>query len=302
MENPPGRLTGVRPVSPILAGLVGLFCGCATVAGTLADLPAKVGFPALAGGRPCQTVVVQLADTPIHVTVVPRGANPQQPSTAGGAKTSVRVIGHDPVSRLGLLEFRGTETGGRRNTWLDSAADCVGNALTAPTPDGPLPCRIIGWEKRVGGKILPLALLKVDFQGDVPPPGTPIMDDRNRIAGIVFQSAGRGRSGYALPAEAIHRVCRDIRNGGVLARPRLGLTLNAQNPEARVLRVLPGSPAAAAGIRPDDILLQVGGRSIRNYADVPDAFFYLIPGQPARIVVQRGSGRFEASITPGRTG
>ncbi|HSP42553.1 MAG TPA: PDZ domain-containing protein [Luteolibacter sp.] len=256
----------------------------------------RIGFPALAGGKPCESVVVPCADPPIHVTVVPRGANPQQPTPA------VRVIGHDPVSRLGFLEYRGTKIGQRGNAWLDSAAGCIGTSVTAATIDGPVPCRIAGWEKKVGGKILPLALLKVDFQSEVPPPGTPLMDERGRIAGIVFQSAGKSQTAYAIPAEAVHRVGRDIRSGGVLVRPRLGLTLNAQNSEARVVRVLPGSPAAAAGIRPGDVLLQVGGRAIRAYADVPDAFFYLIPGRPTAIIVQRGSRRIDATITPERAG
>jgi len=95
-------------------------------------------------------------------------------------------------------------------------------------------------------------------------------------------------------------VRRDICNGGVLSRGQVGFALNAQNPSPRILRVLPGSPADAVGIRPDDVLLQVGDRAIRTYADVPDALFHLIPGQPTRIALQRGSQRIEISVTPAR--
>jgi hypothetical protein len=296
MENPPGRLTGVRPVSPILTCLAGIVWVCAVATMADAEPAGIIRFPALAGGQASVSVIVPCADPPVHVTVIPRGANPRQPSPAA------RVIGHDPVSRLGFLEYRIAKDGQGGNAWLNSAAGCIGTSVTADTADGPVPCRITGWEKRVGGKILPLALLKVDFQGKVPPPGTPLMDGQGRIAGLVFQSAGNSQTGYAIPAEAVHRVCRDIRNGGVLVRPRLGLSLNAQNPEARIVRVLPGSPAATAGIRPDDILLQVGSRGIRAYADVPDAFFYLVPGRPVAIIVQRGSRRIETTLTPEQAG
>jgi len=295
MEIPPGRLAAAKPVAALLFVL-------AAIPGLQAAEPLlMVEFPALTGGKSCQAALVPLADPPLLVTVVPPGANPLRPSAlTEAAKPTLQVIGHDPVSRLGFLEIRGSNARAA-SQWLKSARGAVGASLIASTASGPIPCKITGPVKQVGGKILPFALLKVDFQGAVPPPGTPLTDSRKRVAGIVFQAAdGDRHSGYAIPAEAVHRVRRDICNGGVLRRARLGLTLSAQNATPRIVRVLPGSPAAAAGIRPDDVLLQVGGRGTRAYADVPDAFFYLIPGEQAPITVQRGSQRLELEITPAR--
>jgi S1-C subfamily serine protease len=167
-------------------------------------------------------------------------------------------------------------------------------------PAGLVKCRTTGWVKQVGGKILPLALLRVNFSNSVPPPGTPLLDDAGRVVAIVFQSSGGGNVGYALPAEAVHRVLRDISSGGQLSRGWLGLALRAESQVPRISRVLPDSPAAAAGIQPNDVLLSIGSRQITDYADAANAFFYLVPGQPVRVKLLRNVEQLEFSLTPTR--
>lgn len=63
-------------------------------------------------------------------------------------------------------------------------------------------CRTTGWVKQVGGEILPLAVLRVNFSHSVPPPGTPLLDDTDRVVTIGFQSSGGGNIGYALHAKS----------------------------------------------------------------------------------------------------
>jgi len=298
MENP-GRLSGCRLAAMILWCWTTVWWLHAASVASASGLW-MVEFPALPGGGSCEAAMVWLSDPPLLVTVVPTGANPMRPmSGAANPRVNLRAIGHDPVSRLGFFEATGTDPKAAQ-PWLKEAGGAVGGSLKAITADGPLDCRVTGWVKQVGDKVLPLALLSVSFQGPVPAPGTALVDAQNRVAALVFQNAGGDRSAYAIPAEAVHRVRRDISDGGVLVRGWLGLTLHAQNPSPRVVRVLPDSPAAAADIRADDVLLQVGSRTTREYPDVSDAFFYLIPGQPVPIAVQRGGRRLDLTITPAR--
>jgi S1-C subfamily serine protease len=172
--------------------------------------------------------------------------------------------------------------------------------LHAMAPDGPVKCRTNGWVKQVGGKILPLALLRVGFEKAVPPPGTPLMDGNGRIAGIVFQAADGANTGYAIPAEAVHRVRRDVCRSGKLIRGWLGLALRAETQTPQIVRVLPQSPAEVAGIRPNDVLLSVDQRRIADYADAANAFFYLVPGEPVKVRVMRGAETLEFTLTPTR--
>ncbi len=168
------------------------------------------------------------------------------------------------------------------------------------TGAGPQACRATGWIKQVGNKVLPLALLQVSFNQAVPPPGTPLVDSQQRIAAIVFQSSGNGNIGYAIPADAVHRVRRDLANGGRLRRGWLGLSLRAESTSPKVVKVLANSPAANAGIQPADVLLSVDSRRIADYADAANAFFYLVPGQPVRVKLLRGTKPLEFTVTPTR--
>ena len=248
-----------------------------------------------------RSVAVPLDADGSLVTVVPAGMNPAKPGLRLGARSiPVEVIGHDPVSRLGFYDAAGPLLP-QAMEWRDSADGCVGEDLRALTSGGEITCLATGWVKQVGRKILPLALLHVNFASDVPPPGTALVDRGGRVVAVVFQQAGsspQGRSAYAIPAEAVHRVRRDVFKGGTLVRGWLGLSLLAENQSPQVVRVIQGSPAAAAGIQPGDVLASVGSRRIANYADAADAFFYLVPGQPVSVKLLRGVRQVELDLTP----
>lgn len=260
----------------------------------------QVTYPAAANGRPSESTAVPVSGESDLVAVVLSGADAARPQMrVGNREIPARMIGHDPVSRLGFYKVEGAMAP-RATAWLENAGGADGMNLKALAPDGPVKCRTNGWVKQVGGKILPLALLRVNFEKPVPPPGTPLVDDGGRVAGIVFQAAGGANTGYAIPAEAVHRVRRDVYSSGKLVRGWLGLALLAENQAPQIVRVLAGSPAAKAGVMPNDVLLTVGSRRISDYADAANAFFYLVPGEPVKVRVMRGVETLEFNLTPTR--
>ena len=257
-----------------------------------------VNFPASTNGKAAESTAVPVDGNSLLVAVVTGGADPQNPKVqVGNRAVTAKVIGHDPVSRLQFLQIADGSSP-KSPEWLGDSGDSIGATLIAMAPGGPVKCRTTGWQKQVGGKILPLALLKVTFGGAVPPAGTPLMDDAGRVAAIVFQDAGAGNTGYAIPAEAVRRVQRDICNGGHLIRGWLGLSLRSESQSPQVFRVLANSPASAAGILPGDVLTSIGSRQITDYADAANAFFYLIPGQPVKVKLLRGVEQLEFPLTP----
>ncbi|MCU0777347.1 MAG: S1C family serine protease [Akkermansiaceae bacterium] len=264
--------------------------------------PPTVLFPALPQGKSCQSAVVPISGRgeSVLVTVVMPGANPAAPALRDGDRqVTARAIGHDPTSRLGFLRV-GQNAGLAPVEWLADSSNLVGASLRATVDGKAVQCEVKGWVKKVGGKVLPLALLQVNFEGPVPPPGTPLMDSRNRVAALFFQGSGGNGSGYAIPVEAVHRIRRDIMQGGEPVRGWLGLTLSSESQTARVVRVLTDSPAALAGVMPGDILLAVGSRPVADYADVANAFFYLSPGEPTRLRLKRGTQTVDLAVTPTR--
>ena len=232
------------------------------------------------------------------VVVVAAGSDPMSLTLQHGDHLiPSKLIGHDPVSRLGFINVVGNVMP-KTTAWVEDAGASSSATLQSMEPGGPIKCRTTGWVKQVGGKILPLALLRVNFSREVPPPGTPLTDSVGRVVGIVFQHSGTANIGYAIPAEAVRRVQQDICNGGHLIRGWLGLALRAESPTPEICRVLPDSPAAAAGIKPNDLLLSIGSRPVTDYADAANAFFYLIPGQPVRVKLLRDAAQLEFTLTP----
>ena len=257
-----------------------------------------VNFAAAANGKAAESVAVPVEGESLLVAVVAAGADPRNPTVQLGNRTvAVKVVGHDPVSRLQFIQVA-DGISQKSSGWLNDAGEISNASLVAMAPAGSIKCRTNGWVNQVGGKILPLALLRVTFGAAVPPPGTPLMDFSGRVAGIVFQDAGGGNTGYAIPAEAVRRVQRDICGSGRLVRGWLGLSLRAESTSPQVVRVLPGSPASAAGILPGDVILSIGSRQITDYAEAANAFFYLVPGQSVTVKVQRAADQLEFQLTP----
>jgi hypothetical protein len=255
-------------------------------------------FDYATGGGSCESTSVTAPDGSFLVTVVMSGANPGSVTLKHGNRgVAASLKGYDPVTRLGFIQAGG-DIPLRPAQWLGEVRGTETKAFQALGPNGLVKCHGTGFIGQIGGKVLPLALLQVRFDHEVPPPGTPLMDESGRIAALLFQSAGNGGNAYAVPAEAVHRVNRDIIRHGRLVRGWLGLTLEAQSRDPQVVRVLPGSPAAAAGIRANDVLSQIGTRRITSYPEAVDAFFYLLPGKPVAIKILRGAEPLEFAVTP----
>ena len=257
----------------------------------------QVTFPGRTAGHSQVCAAVPLGADSLWVTVVTPGADPNRPTLQAVAPgTAIEMIGHDPVSTLAFFRVKGHSP--RKAEWVERLDMASGQSLTAESPSGPVKLQTHGWVQRMGSKILPFAVLRVACDRNPPPPGSALADGRGRVAALYFQNSGSGNTGYAIPAEAVHRVCRDIRAHGQLVRGWIGLSLRAENDSPEVVRVLPGSPAAQAGIQASDILTRVGDRKISSYPEAANAFFYLIPGQPVKVGVLRRAAPMEFSLTP----
>lgn len=284
--------------SASVIGVIGL-CVSTSLAQPVAFSPRwQVSFPANAGADASESTAVPLEDGRLMVTVLPVGIAAGNPKLQQGNRAvAVKLVGQDPVSRLVFYRIE-DPNGGVSRPWSDSTGVNSVASLQAMGAAGAVSCKTTGWVKQVGGKVLPFALLRVEFSEAVPAPGTPLIDGEGKVTGIVFQSSGKGKTGYAIPAEAVHRVKKDICDSGHLNRGWLGLALRAESQTPQISRVLPESPAAAAGIRPNDVLLGVGAIAIVDYADAANAFFYLIPGKPVKVKLLRDAKQIEYSLTP----
>jgi PDZ domain/Trypsin len=110
--------------------------------------------------------------------------------------------------------------------------------------------------------------------------GGPLIDPRGEVIGIntfiVTESGGSEGLGFAIPSNLVRDVYGQLKKYGRVRRGELGVAIRTVTPalvkalglthEQGILvqDVTPGKEAATAGVRPDDIVLRVEGRPVRN--------------------------------------
>jgi S1-C subfamily serine protease len=147
--------------------------------------------------------------------------------------------------------------------------------------------------------------------------GGPLLDSQGRVIGIntaVLRDARRGGPtlvglGFAVPINVGRDIAQQLLTTGRIVRAYLGVTWENLTPEiaqqfrlpvtegAILLELDPRGPAAQAGLRRGDIIVQVGDTRVRHGGDVRRVLRSLQPGASLAVVVQRpGSGRVTANV------
>jgi len=136
--------------------------------------------------------------------------------------------------------------------------------------------------------------------------GGPLEDSRNRVLGMVTAGSVSGmRRGFAIPIRQALQLARRIESG----RPNsivhigptafLGVQLDDVAGGARIVRLVPGKPAAAAGLAIGDVITSLDGATISSSADVRRVVLSLVPDKAVPIGWADTSGTARTgTITP----
>ena len=141
--------------------------------------------------------------------------------------------------------------------------------------------------------------------------GGPLVNSKGEVIGvnssIYTPSQGSVGLGFAIPINRARRVVDDLIEHGAIRRPWVGELLRAParassprdviNAGVVLRAVVPGSPAASAGLRADDQIVRAGGRVIRNAFDWEAAKLSFRVGDRAPIVVRRGGRDVTVTVT-----
>jgi serine protease Do len=147
--------------------------------------------------------------------------------------------------------------------------------------------------------------------------GGPLFNFKGEVIGINSAIINPGVAmnvGFAIPINLARQIGEQIRRTGKVARGFLGVggedfTQDRANElrvpftaGALVNVVGRGSPAEAAGLRPNDVIIELGGHAIESYKRLPTAVSLLRPGEKAKVVFLRQGKRQEATVTLGAQG
>lgn len=138
--------------------------------------------------------------------------------------------------------------------------------------------------------------------------GGPLVNAMGEVIGvnssIYSPSGGSVGLGFAIPINRARRVTEDLLAHGVIRRPWVGIKIGATQPAtpgspskgAVIASVVPGSPAARAGIQPNDVLVQSRDRLVHNAYDWEAERLELRVGDDVPLVVKRGGRDIKVSV------
>jgi S1-C subfamily serine protease len=135
--------------------------------------------------------------------------------------------------------------------------------------------------------------------------GGPLLDAQGRVIGVTSQIRTNGGDqnsgvGFAVPVDAIKRALPFLEKGRDVPHAYLGLsTGQAAQGGARVGGVIPGGPAAKAGLRQGDRIVEIAGTPVHEPDDVSAAINARRPDEEVRVVVERGGERRTLTVKLG---
>jgi serine protease Do len=240
-----------------------------------------------------------------------------------GSDLPATVLGEDPLTDVAVLKV---ERNGLPTVALGRSTDLmIGEWVVAlGNPYAYLlgnaePSVSVGVVSATGRNILPggdqtglyLDMIQTDAAINPGNSGGPLANALGEIVGVnssIFSNSGGSVGlGFAIPIERAVRVAEEIIRNGSVRRAWVGLDVQG----ARAMRdwksqggvvvasVAPGGPAARAGVRQNDVLVEANGRRLRNYLDWEAVKLDLHVGDVVQVVVRSGNANRSRRIVTG---
>jgi serine protease Do len=236
-----------------------------------------------------------------------------------GREESFEVVGRDPLSDLAVLRTEGggltaAELGDADRLRVGQLVVAIGNphgfagSITAGVVSAlgrSLPARSRRTARIIDNVIQTDAALNPGNSGGA------LADSRGRVVGVNTAVAGIGL-GLAVPInEATHRVIGSLMTEGRVRRAYLGIAGGPRPvpPQARrqtnhdtcveVVEVMAGSPADRAGLRAEDLILEVAGGPVARVEDLQRLMVADLIGVAVPVRILRAGRERTVSLVPG---
>ncbi len=274
------------------------------------------------GGNSTGTGVILTADgyivTNCHVV---EGATAVQVQLTDDRIFAATVVGEDATSDLAVLHIEAT--GLKPAQFGDSDVLLVGDSVAAiGDPFGVelrgtmTPGIISGLNRDVttGGRTM--NLIQTNAALNSGNSGGPLLNCYGQVIGINTMKIGDAMSsysgvegiGFAIPSKTVEAIVNQLMDQGyVSGRPTVGIQgadvtgmmrIYYRLPQGLYIQtVTPGSNAAASGIKPGDILLQLDDTRITGQESFQQALYQYQVGDTAQAIIYRNARQYSVTLT-----
>lgn len=239
-------------------------------------------------------------------------------SLADGRHLQGQVLGTDPtvdvaVVRIPITDAPVARLGDSDRLQVGQAAIAIGNPLGL---ERTVTVGVVSAVNR-SPRGIPLegGLIQTDAAISPGNSGGPLLDSRGQVIGlntIVITAPGATGLGFAVPINLANDIAQQVVTSGRVRRTYLGIVPGDITPELAaqfnlpvregviVMQVGPGSPAARAGVRPQDIITRVNDTPVTSGGALRRILRDLKPGDRVQLAVLRPSGPTTVTVTLGQ--
>jgi S1-C subfamily serine protease len=235
--------------------------------------------------------------------------------TSSGQEETASVVGEDADDGVAVLRV-GRQLPSVSLATPEPATGQVAIAVGATDPVGSPPAVTIGTIRGVNEQVRvsggPPLLDAIDTDAPAgPAPGGALLDQSGRVVGITTQTSddGGGAHWLAAPAALVDDDADQLVTRGKVVHAWLGISADDRVPSTsgggsappgvQVLSVQSNSPAATAGLVPQDIIDAVDGQPVPSILDLQGALRLRRPGAPIMLDVVRNGGHWPMHATLG---
>ena len=237
--------------------------------------------------------------------------------TLDGGKHRAKVIGLDKKTDLAVLKLDDGKATFKYARLGDSDRMQVGDwVLAVGSPFGlqaTVTAGIISAKARQLGQGPFDDFLQTDAAINPGNSGGPLVNMQGEVIGInTAIVAGGSGIGFAIPSNMARKIYTELRDKGRVTRGWLGVSIQPLTPElARsfgskdakgvlINEVMPDSPAAKAGLKPGDILLEFEGRPMEGPGDLQRAVGFFSPDRSAKVKILRDQAEKTVEVKVGQ--
>jgi S1-C subfamily serine protease len=160
---------------------------------------------------------------------------------------------------------------------------------------------VAGFDQKYLGRYFSTTHVRLNLPTQRGEAGAPLLNMKGEVVGIVVSSLENNSSCYAVPIEAAEKIRSDFVRFGEARHGWVGINVSeapapVEGSRAEMTQIMDGTPAASSGVKPGDILLQVGRAKITQPEDVLNASFFITAGDTVPITVMRGDEKLTFNV------
>jgi len=243
-----------------------------------------------------------------------------------GRSLNGQVLGQDPVTDVAVVKIEAEDLpvitlGDSEQLQPGEWAIAIGNPLGL---DNTVTVGIISATGRTSSEVgVPdkrVGFIQTDAAINPGNSGGPLLNAQGQVIGMNTAIIGGAQGlGFAIPINTAQRLAEQLISTGKVEHPFLGIQMVTLTPAVieelkgdpntgfvipdttgvLIVRVLPESPAAVAGLRAGDVIQQIAGQGVASAEAVQERVSESQVNQPLPLQISRGGKSLDLTVTPG---